>query len=232
MSVDLSGEIAAMATAVLAVFAIVTAVFAVLAFRKQSREVRAIERQVTDQQELTQQQAELLKVQSGQLELQRQQFDEQRQVNAKQVKVLELQAQELRASLDAREQESLALRYQYASTIAVWQEDSRRTSAGWIVEGHVRNTGNRPVRDVSVHWYKNNKLVGDRKQLAALLLPDEQKEFQFNGGGAGHTAIVQFRTVGDDWWSAGTDGGLLGGLVMGDAPPRSLPDDEDLQAER
>jgi hypothetical protein len=62
MSVDLSGEITAIATAVLAVFAIVTAVFAVLAFLKQSREVRAIERQVTDQQELTQQQGELLKV--------------------------------------------------------------------------------------------------------------------------------------------------------------------------
>jgi hypothetical protein len=39
MSVDLSGEITAIATAVLAVFAFVTAVFALLAFRKQSREV-------------------------------------------------------------------------------------------------------------------------------------------------------------------------------------------------
>jgi hypothetical protein len=27
-------------------------------------------------------------------------------------------------------------------------------------------------------------------------------------------AIVQFRTVDDDWWSAGTDGGLVGGTEM------------------
>jgi cbb3-type cytochrome oxidase subunit 3 len=40
MSVDLSGEITAIATAALALFAIVTAAFAILAFRKQSQEVR------------------------------------------------------------------------------------------------------------------------------------------------------------------------------------------------
>ena len=72
MSVDLSGEITAIATAVLAVFAIVTALYARQAFRKQSQKVSAIERQVKDQQELARQQAELLKIQSGQLELQRQ----------------------------------------------------------------------------------------------------------------------------------------------------------------
>ena len=78
MSVDLSGEITAIATAVLAVLAIATATFALLAFRAQSREVRAIERQVKDQEELSRQQAELLKVQAGQLEVQRQQLDDQR----------------------------------------------------------------------------------------------------------------------------------------------------------
>jgi hypothetical protein len=49
MSADLSGEITAIATAVLAAFAIITDVFAFLAYRKQSQEVRAIERQVRDQ---------------------------------------------------------------------------------------------------------------------------------------------------------------------------------------
>ncbi len=77
MSSDLSGEITAIATAVLAVFAIVTAIYAVRAFRKQSEEVSAIERQVKDQQELTRRQAKLLEIQSGQLELLRQQFDDQ-----------------------------------------------------------------------------------------------------------------------------------------------------------
>ena len=40
MSVDLSGEITAIATAVLAFFAIVTAIYAIRAFCKQSQEVR------------------------------------------------------------------------------------------------------------------------------------------------------------------------------------------------
>jgi hypothetical protein len=79
MSVDVSGEITAIATAVLAAFAIVTAWYARRAFIKQSQEVKAIERQVKDQEELTRQQAELLRVQSDQLGLQREQLDEQRQ---------------------------------------------------------------------------------------------------------------------------------------------------------
>jgi hypothetical protein len=45
MSADLSGEITAIATAVLAAFAIVTAAFAFFAFRKQSREVAILAEQ-------------------------------------------------------------------------------------------------------------------------------------------------------------------------------------------
>ena len=61
MSVDLSGEITAIATAVLAFFAIVTAICAIRG--TQSQEVRD--------------QAEMLMVQSGQLELQRRQLGDQ-----------------------------------------------------------------------------------------------------------------------------------------------------------
>ena len=82
----------AIATVVLAVFAIVTAWYARRAFLKQSEEVRAIEQQVTDGQELARQQAELLKIQSGQLELQREQLEDQRKASVKQAEVLELQA--------------------------------------------------------------------------------------------------------------------------------------------
>ena len=35
---------------------------------------------------------------------------------------------------------------------------------------------------------------------------------------AGIRAIVQFRTVGYDWWSAGTDGRLIGGMEAADLP--------------
>ena len=45
MSVDLSGEITAIATAALAAFTTVTAIYAILAFRKQTEEVRTIQEQ-------------------------------------------------------------------------------------------------------------------------------------------------------------------------------------------
>ncbi len=93
MSVDLSGEITAIATAVLAVFAIVTAWYARRAFLKQSQEVRD--------------QAEMLNVQSGQLA-------EQRRIN-------ELQAEELRDSLAERaRQRRLAEREQADAVSFAW----------------------------------------------------------------------------------------------------------------
>jgi len=61
----------AYATLALAILALTTAVLAGLAFLKQSREVRAIERQVTDAQEVTRQQAELIKLQSDQVAVSR-----------------------------------------------------------------------------------------------------------------------------------------------------------------
>ena len=63
MSVDLSGEITAIATAVLVFSAVVTASYSIRTFRKQSQEVRD--------------QPEMLEVQSGQLEMQRRQLDDQ-----------------------------------------------------------------------------------------------------------------------------------------------------------
>ena len=53
MSLIFATQLAAVATVVLAVFAVITGVFAFLAFREQSREVRAIEQQVKDAQELS-----------------------------------------------------------------------------------------------------------------------------------------------------------------------------------
>jgi hypothetical protein len=156
--VDLSGEITAIATAVLAAFAIITAVFAVLAFLKQSREVRAIERQVTDQQELTQQQAKLLRVQSGQLELQREQFADQL-------------AERRRAQ---------------ASCVFIWTEtgpDPRRTDAQiekgvpWRegITAHISNTSAQPVYDLTVGWHRRTAPWGEPDQVP-VLMPGEQED--------------------------------------------------------
>jgi hypothetical protein len=207
MSSDLSGEITAIATAVLAVFAIITGIYAVRAFRKQAREV-------SDQ-------AEMLRIQSEQL-------DEQRVVNAEQVRVLALQAEELRASLEARQQASLELRYQYASTVAAWQDEPYRSGMGWTVVAHVLNTGDRPVRDLSARWYADNEQIRPEAQtLTVCLLPGKQHDFdsdRVDGASItkGLSAIVDFRTVGDDWWCTGTDGTLVGGMEISDTPPRSL----------
>jgi hypothetical protein len=134
MSMDLSGEITAIATATLAFFAIVTGVYAVRAFRKQSQEVSAIEHQVKDQEELTRQQAALLEIQGRQLDLQQKQFDQQ--------------AHERRRA--------------QASCIFIWVElgpdpgvtDDQLTTGepdhGLIF--HVTNTSNRPIYDLSLDW--------------------------------------------------------------------------------
>jgi hypothetical protein len=88
VSADLPGEITAIATALLAAFAIITAAFAILAFRKRSKEV-------SDQ-------AEMLQVHSDRLELYRKQVDDQHETNLTHGKVLELQAKEISASLKQR----------------------------------------------------------------------------------------------------------------------------------
>jgi len=101
MSVDLSGEIAAIATAVLAVFAIITAWYARRAFLKQSQEVRD--------------QAEMLRIQA-------EQFAEQRKINERQTEVLALQAADLRESLEERKRDALERRRAQASQVFIFIE--------------------------------------------------------------------------------------------------------------
>ena len=120
MSVIAAVQWTAVATIALAVFAVVTAVFAFLAYRKQSKELRSIEAHMTDLRDWAGQETELLQVQFGQLDVLRQQFEEQRAVNARHTEVLELQAQELRASLEQHEREAVQReRGQDAQTLAI-----------------------------------------------------------------------------------------------------------------
>jgi hypothetical protein len=144
---------------------------------------------------------------------------DQRAVNTEQTKVLRLQADELRASLSARETASLELRQQWASTVVVWPELRQDTARDWLVRAHVLNTGNRPVRDVTAQWYAGGKAITEPENLKACLLPKELAHFgtRVSSGDLAENAlgIVQFRTVGDDWWRAETDGGL----EISDVPP-------------
>jgi hypothetical protein len=85
MSLIFATQLTAIATAMLAAFAIVTGIYAIRAFRKQSKEV-------SDQ-------ISMLGIQSDRLA-------EQRKINAEQLRVLALQAGELRESLAERKREA------------------------------------------------------------------------------------------------------------------------------
>jgi hypothetical protein len=92
MSLLLATQITAVATAILAVFAIATAWYARKAFRAQAEEVSAINAQLKAQQEL----------------------------NEKQTPVLELQVQELHLSLDERKREVQERRRAQARLVSAW----------------------------------------------------------------------------------------------------------------
>jgi hypothetical protein len=158
MSVDLSGEITAIATAVLAVFAFATAILAGFAFWKQSREVRAIEGQVKDQEELTQQQATLLEIQGRQLELQQKQFDQQ--------------ADERRRA--------------QASRVFIWSESGYDPSPyhdgdpppepGIIT--HVRNTSEQPIYALNIDWGPEKPRWMESTHFPVLMPGDQKDPFQ------------------------------------------------------
>jgi type II secretory pathway pseudopilin PulG len=180
----------ALATAGLLIGAIVTAIFAIKAFRKQAKEVELLQEQLTDQQTF----------------------------NRKQSGVLDLQAKELRASLNARNEAATQWRWEYASTVVAWKDEPESSGAGWLVVAHFQNTGERPVRDLSVRWYVAGRPIREREPLTTCFMPHSQKDFECHVDGAairsGLEAIIQFRTVGDDWWNAGTDGGLVNEIIQ------------------
>jgi len=131
VSVDLSGEVTAIATAVLA-FAIITATYAILAFRKQSKEV-------SDQ-------ASMLKIQSDQLE-------EQRKINERQTEVLALQTAELSESLEERKREAAERHRAQASRIFISAEPSPEGSVpidSFLV--HIVNTSQQPIYHLIFFW--------------------------------------------------------------------------------
>lgn len=143
----------AVATAVLAVGAIVTAVLAWLAFRKQSREVAAIEQQVSDQKDLTAQQAKLLEVQAGQLELQRRQF-EQEQADRR-------RAQASRIFFTVSRGDKSTTQVQRATGVP----DPGNVTV------RVTNTSQQPVYDLRICWRKDTAAWGE-DGTAEILMPE------------------------------------------------------------
>jgi hypothetical protein len=155
MSDIFAAQLAAVATAILALFAIVTAWYARRAFLKQSREVAAVERQVADGQEVARQQAELLRVHSGQLELQRRQFE--------------------------RDQDER--RRSQASRVFVWTErgyderfpDATASGDHDTLTVYVTNTSQQPVYDLAISWHLGDApWETDGKDEESVLMPGSQ----------------------------------------------------------
>lgn len=134
MSEIFAEQLTAAANLVLAVFAIGTALLAGFAFRKQSREV-------SDQ--------------AAMLELQRQQLSDQQAASAKQAEVLELQAQDLRKSLEERLHAAEEKRSAQAAQVTTWfvkQPHSNGPFAEW--GAMVRNNSDLAVLDVRAAFHR------------------------------------------------------------------------------
>lgn len=129
MSLIFATQVTAIATAVLAAFAIVTAWYARRAFLKRSQEVK----------------------------VQAEQLAEQRKVNDEQLSILGLQAKELQESLNQREREALERRSAQASKVFVREERYASHDAGEIsalgTTVRVNNRSQQPVYDVSFRWH-------------------------------------------------------------------------------
>lgn len=228
MTSDLSAEITAIATAVLALFAIATAYYARRAFLKQSQEVRAIEQQVKDQEELSRRQADLLQVQSGQLELQRHQFDEQRKLNERQSEVLELQAEELRESLDQRKIEAVERRSSQALQVLVQEERYTYQAVGKATEKditvYVSNTSQQPIYEVWFSWHSGDKSYAQNRRDEPLMpggKDHDSAQVPLDVDPDEFGAVVIFRDRAGVWWRARPDGRL--DEVEPGSKPQSMP---------
>jgi hypothetical protein len=180
----------AVATVVLAFFAFATAILAGLAFLKQSREVRAVERQVTDGQEVAAQQAELLKVQAGQLEVLRGQLEIQRDASAAQAGVLELQSAELRESLEERKRGVEDRHRGQAARVTAWFGQHAHINGTLTDWGAiVRNASDLPVFDVRISFDWIYDQPGGRDWIGisygslpgpvTIVPPDTTRHFRF-----------------------------------------------------
>ncbi len=210
MSTNLSSEITAIATAVLAVFAIITAFLAYRAFRKQAQEV-------TDQ-------AAMLQVQSEQLA-------QQRRINAEQMRVLKLQAAELHESTDERQREADERRRAQASRVFIWQEYREGNPELYddppdyiahlapppqgeslpLIVAHVENTSDQPIYDLLVTWTFNTTSHGQAKRGKPLMPHEEQialMEVPSGGDPSLLGAAASFRDAAGVRWRSRPDGQL------------------------
>ena len=198
----LTGWITGIATGVLALFAIVTAYYAIRAFREQSKEV-------SDQ-------AEMLGIQSEQL-------TEQRKINAEQIKVLKLQARELRESIDEREREREQRHRAQASRVFITQERRRTVPTGYeeregvepFVAATVVNSSEQPIYDAELRWHVGTADHGElpNPEPLGVIMPGpdgitRMRTFPYGVDMSNSGAVVRFTDAAGTRWLRRPDGYL------------------------
>lgn len=197
MSEIFSEQLTAVANLVLAAFAIMTAILALLAWLKQSREVR-------DQAEM--------------LDLQRQQLEAQREDSARQAEVLELQAADLRESLEERKRSAARRRREQAAHVFI-TEKPHPWNNGTINGGHhsiavtVANTSDEPIYQARLRWHLDGQPHRDpTAEEVGTILPGDKtvKSGSYpRGTDLGICgAILEFRDAAGVKWLRRADGYL------------------------
>jgi cbb3-type cytochrome oxidase subunit 3 len=183
----------AWATLALAILAFVTAILAYLAWRKQAREV-------SDQ-------AEMLRIQAEQLA-------EDRKVNAEQIRVLALQAEELSQLSADRQREARGRRRSQAALVYMWTMPLIQKDAPISFMVELRNTSQQPVYSVRFDWNLNGKrLARNGKSWLQPLMPGEK--FDANLEPPQDTSpgindiVATFCDRSGTWWHTWLDGRLV-----------------------
>lgn len=166
MSLIFATQLTAVATAALAVFAIVTAWYARSAFRAQFHL----------------------------LMLQREQLNDQREANFRQAKVLGLQADDLRESLDERKREASARRRVQASQIQI----SIDPRAGNTMRATIMNSSAQALHAAELRWLLDSESYGDpNPELLGTIPPmsdcTTERGFPANTDREAADAILTFR---------------------------------------
>jgi hypothetical protein len=202
MSEIFSVQLTAAATLGLAVLALATAILAFMAWRKQSREVRD--------------QAEMLRVQSEQLA-------EDRKVNAEQIRVLGLQAAELKHVSADRDRQVLERRRAQAVQIFIMVDDVQHQEGRQILAATARNKSHLPVYDLWVQWRSSLGEFGI-PSVVPQFLPEEAKSFNEVWTQAarlsGIDVSLDFRDASGIHWRT-TSRGILTELCGASSPSRS-----------
>lgn len=190
MSLEVATWVTAVATVVLAFGAYATTVLAIRAFKQQGKEV-------SDQ-------AELLRIQSEQLA-------EDRKINAEQIRVLTLQAEELKQVAGDRERDAQERHRAQALQVYTWE--TREGAEPTEIVAHVRNTSQQPIYDVQLHWWPEpDPNDTDDEETSATLIGDLMPGTEYNEPadelGPYACSAISFRDRAGVWWQTMPNGRL------------------------